>query len=150
MAKLHLNFDTGPRYDLGRPLQPIPNAPRKIKFGKKSHEGPGPKTTDDHSALIINGVTVYGNLPDIHYKVNGRTPIGWFVDRYGYRSDSTTGITNYPLEGKSGEEVQRRHRAGSHTWVWNRTASYQTLPEEFEMDVEPEPPGLDRYAKAAV
>ena len=148
LAKLHLNFETGPRHNLGGPLQAIPDAPQKIKFGKKRREGPGPKTTDDYSTLIIDGITIYGNLPDIHYKVNGRTPVEWFVDRYGYKRDNTTGITNYPLEGKSGEEVRAIIERLAYVGV-ESDRIIAALPEEFEMNVGPEPSGLDKYASDA-
>lgn len=152
LAELHLNFETGPRHDLGEPLHAMPDAPQKIKFGKKKREGPGPKTADDPSTLIIDGITVYDNLPDINYKVNGRTPVGWFVDRYAYKRDGATGITNYPLEGKFGEEV----RAIIERLVYVGVESDRIidgLPAEFETESlgqESEPSGLDRYAKAAV
>ena len=145
LAKLHLNFEAGPRHDLGEPPHKIPDAPRKIKFGKKSREGPGPKTTDDHSALIIDGVTVYRHIPDIHYKVNDRTPVGWFVDRYAYKQDKTTGITNYPLEKKSGEEV----RAIIERLVYVGVESDRIiagLPKEFEMNTAPDTPSKSGWA----
>lgn len=149
LARLHLNFEAGPRYDLGESLQTIPNAPQKIKFGKKSREGPGPKTTADHSTLIVDDITIYDNLPTINYRVNGRTPVGWFVDRYTYKRDDTTDITNYPLESKSGEDV----RAIIERLVYVGVESDRiiaALPEEFEMDVELEPSGLDKYAEETV
>ena len=137
LAKLHLNFETGPRYNLGEPLHAIPDAPQKIKFGKKSREGPGPKTADDHSTLIIDGITIYDNLPNIHYRVNGRTPVGWFVDRYAYKQNGTSGNTNYPLEGHTGEQV----RAIIERLVYVGVESDRIidgLPEEFEMDTDAE------------
>ena len=148
LAKLHLNFETGPRHDLGEPLQDIPGAPRKIKFGKKNREGPGPKTTDDHSVLIIDGDVVYDSLPHIDYTVNGRTPVGWFVDRYKFKVDKKSQIENYPLKGKSGEEV----RAIIERLVYVGVESDRiiaSLPEEFEMGIGSEQSGLDKYAEEA-
>ena len=55
LADLHLNFETCPRYDLGEPVNPIPQAPKKIQFGKKPNDGPGPKMIPDHSVLILDG-----------------------------------------------------------------------------------------------
>ena len=132
LAGMHLNFDTGPRYNLGEPLHDIPKAPKKIAFDKKKRDGPGPKTTDDFAKLKLDGVLVYDNLPHISYKVNGRTPVGWFVDRYKYKKDKTTGITNYPLEGCTGEDV----RAIIERLVYVGVESDKTiagLPAEFEM-----------------
>ena len=107
LADLHLNFEAGPRYDLGEPLLPIPDEPKKISFGKKKNpENRGPKHIPDHAVLVVDGQTVYDNLPHTQYIVNGRTPVGWFVDRYKCVQRNESGITNYPLEGKSGEEVR--------------------------------------------
>lgn len=150
LAKLHLNYDTCPRYDLGEPRHTIPHQPKKIAFGKKANDGPGGKTVVDQSKLLLEGVTVYDNLPHTTYKVNGRTPIGWFKDRYGFRTDTRgkSGNTNYPLEGISGEQV----RAIIERLVYVGVASDRIIDglshEEFEMEsAEPKPVGLDKYTK---
>ena len=83
--------------------------------------------------------------------------MGWFaapngmkrVSRYSYTKDDTTGIENYPLEGKSGEEVRAIIERLAYVGV-ESDRIIASLPEEFEMDVEPEPAGLDRYTKTAV
>lgn len=33
------------------------------------------------STLAVNGEIVYDNLPKVNYTLNGRTPLGWFIDR---------------------------------------------------------------------
>jgi len=107
LAKLHLNFDTGPRYDLGKPLESIPDAPQKINFGKKpNHQSYGPKTVDDLSTIFLDGTKVYDNLPQCEYKVNGRTPIQWFADRYKFTTHKESGITNYPLEYATDDDTR--------------------------------------------
>lgn len=152
LAKLHLNFETCPRYDLGKPLSPIADSPKKIKFGRKPSDIPGKTTTADHAKLVLDNVLVYNNLPHTDYKVNGLTPIGWFAapstikrtSRYSYMKDDDTGIVNYPLEGKSGEDV----RAIIERLVYVGVESdriISNLPEEFEMDVESEQTGIDIY-----
>ena len=149
LAELHLNFETGPRHDLGEPLSPIPDESKKIKFGRKANNGPGPKTVDDQSTLLLDGVTVYDNLPSTTYRVNGRTPVGWFVDRYRHTTDKTTGIVNYPLEGVSGEQVRRIIERLVYVGV-ESDRIIAGLPDKFEMDdTKPESTGLDRYTKAA-
>ena len=36
-------------------------------------------------------------LPEAHeYQVNGRTPLGWFIDRYKVTQDKESGIVNNP------------------------------------------------------
>ncbi len=144
LAYLHLNYESCPRHDLGEPANEIPDAPHKISFGKKPNDGPGPATTTDYQKLYLDGILIYDNLPHTTYKVNGRTPIGWFVDRYGYKEDTVTGITNYPLEGIDGEDVraiiERLIHVGKES---DRIVS--NLPKEFEMDVTSEPTGLDMF-----
>lgn len=133
LAQLHLNFDSDdmPRYDLGEPIHVIPDAPRNIRFGRKSSYTPGPKTVDDPATILLDGVIVYNNIPYIQYKVNGRTPIGWFVDRYRYKEDRVTGITNYPLEGVAGEEVRAIIERLVHVGIQSDKI-IDGLPEKFE------------------
>ena len=176
LAQIHLNYKTCERYDLGQPLHPIPNAPRRIAYGKKPNKGDGPKDIPDHTILKLNGQIIYNNLPATQYKVGGSTPIGWFVKRYGYDIDKRfkSHNTNYPLEGYTGEEV----RAIIERLVYVGVESDRIisgLPEKFERDdvemdpasakssktethqlvfgregLEPNPASLDRYTKAAV
>ena len=105
LAKLHLGYEDGPRHSLGKPLNPIPDSPRSIKFGKKPNAGAGPKSVPDLSTIYVDGNKIYDNLPDVRYAVNGRTPVQWFADRYTFRTHKESGITNYPLEGRSGDDV---------------------------------------------
>lgn len=142
LAQLHLNFDNpdAPRYDLGTPLHPIPDAPRNITFGKKKRDGPGPKTMFDNTKLLLDGIIIYDNLPHTNYKVNGLTPIGWFAARYVHSNHLSpaakkgwveSGNTNYPLYGTSGDEV----RAIIERLVYIGVQSDRIiadLPEEFE------------------
>lgn len=138
LAELHLNFDTGPRYDLGKPLEPIPAAPRKINFGKKPNPNlHGPRTVDDLSTIFLDDVKVYDKLPQCEYKVNGRTPIQWFADRYKLTMHKESGITNYPLEHASGDDT----RAIMERLVYVGTESDRIisgLPKEFEGMEPPE------------
>ena len=138
LAELHLNFDTGPRRDLGKPLEPIPDAPHKINFGKKSNpKSHGPKTVDDLSTIFLDGIKVYDSLPQCKYKVNGRTPIQWFADRYKFTTHKESGITNYPLEHASGDDT----RAIMERLVYVGIESDRIilgLPNEFEGMEPPE------------
>ncbi|MYB29487.1 MAG: hypothetical protein F4Y18_00375 [Cenarchaeum sp. SB0663_bin_5] len=147
LAHMHLNFDSDvtPRYDLGAPLHPIPDAPRKITFGKKKNDGTG---TRDATKLYLDDTLVYDNLPHTDYKVNGLTPIGWFaapngivqVSRYSYREDPVTGITNYPLKGVKSEEVRGMIERLVYIGVQSDRI-IENLPEKFEgMDIKQEKP----------
>lgn len=175
LAELHLNFETCPRYDLGEPISSIPDAPQKIAFGRKKSDGPGPETVDDQSRLLLDGVIIYDDLPHISYRVNGRTPVGWFVDRYGFSTDTKgkSGITNWPLEGHAGGQVRAILERLVHVGV-ESDRIISNLPKEFERGdvsntagarpggaaahqlvfgtegLETNPASLDRYTKAAV
>ena len=105
LANLHLNYESGKRYRLGKPLNPIPDNPRKIDFGKKPNQGPGRKSVPDYSKLVIDDDVVY-DIPHMKYAVDGKTTIRWFADRYAFSTNAESGITNYPLNGKSGRDVQ--------------------------------------------
>jgi len=147
LAALHLNYSMGPRYDLGKPLKPIPNQPRQIKFSRKPNLGPGGKTIDDLSTLIIDDVKVYDNLPESNYKVNGRTPIQWFSVVYSFKRNKDSDIANWPLEGASGEIVREIVERLAYVGV-ESDRIIASLPAEFQMnDIEEASEGLDKYAE---
>ena len=145
LAKLHLGYEGGPRHSLGKPLNPIPDSPRSIKFGKKPNAGAGPKSVPDLSTIYVDGIKAYDNLPDMRYTVNSRTPIQWFADRYAFKTHKESGITNYPLEDRSGEYVQAIIERLVHVGV-KSDEIISSLPEEFEpADWEPKKTGLDLH-----
>ena len=151
LAELHLNYETGPRYKLGEPLSEIPDSPRKIAFGRKAGDGPGPKTVDDHSTLLLDGVVVYDKLPHTAYKVNGRTPVGWFVNRYKHKVNKATGIVNWPLEGASGEQVRDIIERLVYVGV-ESDRIISGLPEKFEgmgLENHRAQTGIGEFGKAA-
>jgi len=149
LADLHLNYETGTRYDLGRPLSPIPDQPKKIEFHRKPNTGPGGKTVDDPSTLVIDGVVVYDNLPEPAYRVNGRTPIQWFSVAYSFKRNKDSGITNWPLENVTGEQVRDIVERLVHVGV-ESDRIIGSLPAEFQMDAgEAAPCGLDQYTSTA-
>ena len=128
LANLHLNYENCPRYDLGRPLDTILDNPRSIRFGRKDNTGPGPRTTDDHTTLIIDGAKVFDNLPECVYKVNGRTPVGWLT---WIPKPSKAEIDRAPFRYMTGKEihamVERLVHVGSES-----DKIISELPEEFE------------------
>ena len=135
LADLHLNYETCKRHPLGKPLNPIPDNPRSIRFGRKNNPGPGPKTTDDPTILIVDGITVFNNLPNYKYKVNGRTPIGWLT--YTPQA-SKAGIDRSPFRHITGKEfhvmVERLAYVGLES-----DRIIDGLPKEFEgMDPPPD------------
>ena len=93
LADLHLNYETCEKYDIGKPLTKIPDYPHSIRF----------KSISDQHILIIEGETIYDNLPVPKYKVNGRTPVGWLT---WVPKKSPANIERAPFRTFKGEEIQ--------------------------------------------
>ena len=150
LADLHLGYETCPRYDLGQPLNKIPDGPRAIKFGRKPDPDNVAKTIDDESVLFINGIKVYDNIPAISYKVNGRTPIGWFEDRYKFSTHKESGITNYPLEDVSGDDIRGIIERLVHVGVESDKIMVGLAKKEFESgkDWQPAKTGMDAHMQS--
>ena len=145
LAKLHLGYEDGPRHNLGKPLNPIPDSPKSIKFGKKPNAGAGPKSIPDHSTLYMDGIKIYNSVPNVHYVVNDHTPVQWFANRYAFRTHKKSGITNYPLDGVRDEDVRAIIERLVHVGV-KSDEIISELPEEFEpADWEPKKTGLDQH-----
>ena len=110
LAKLHLNYETGPRHKLKK----------KAKFGDLekiafSRAKKGGKLMQDKTKLKVNGVEAF-EIPEIRYRVNGRTPIEWAADRYKVSQDKESGIINDPCQGmteqKTTEFIERLVHVG--------------------------------------
>ena len=146
LADLHLSYETCKRYDLGKPTNTIPDSPRKIRWGRQKKDlEKGIASSQNHHVLIIDDVIVYDNLPICKYQVNGRTPLGWFVDRYGYTVNKDSGIENWPLQNVPGKEVraiiERLTYVGTES---DRLVS--KLPKEFEpKNWKPKKTGLEKH-----
>ena len=56
------------------------------------------RLVDVGTTLVVNEhVRLTGIPPEAHeYEVNGRTPLGWFIDRYHVTTDKWSGIVNDP------------------------------------------------------
>ncbi len=91
LADLHLSWETCKRYDLGKPKAKFGKY-EKMAFAKKRRQDG--KQVTDHTTLKINGITVFDNIPETNYKVNGRTPLEWAIDRYKVHTDKDSGIIN--------------------------------------------------------
>ena len=95
LIDLHLNFNSGKKYDLGPPKNKFTSF-QKLSFGviKKNN-----RKIMDKTKLLVDNVEIFDNLPNVEYTVNGKTPIGWIVDRYNVTTNKKTGITNNPCDG---------------------------------------------------
>ena len=112
LADLHLKYETGPKYDI-KPIAKFGDLKdykkdTKISYPKIKQNN---KLVPDKTRLKINGIIAFENLPDVQYKVNGRTPLEWMIDRYKRTIDKDSGIINDPTinmtEQKTIDMVQR-------------------------------------------
>lgn len=94
LTELHLGYETCREHPLelcfageGEPRS------EHFRLGPKAM-----KLEDGGAALRVNEhVRLTGIPADAHrYKVNGRTPLGWFIDRYKITRDKRSGIVNDP------------------------------------------------------
>jgi len=94
LAELHLSYETCEEYPLVAeyPFGGEPT-PEQYRLGARKM-----KLVDDGQTLVVNDhVRLTGIPPDAHeYEVNGRTPLGWFIDRYYIKKDKHSGIVNDP------------------------------------------------------
>ena len=94
LGELHLSYETCDEYPLRLAFpQGAEATPEQYRLGTKKM-----RLADDGGTLVVNDhVHLTGIPPDAHaYEVNGRTPLGWFIDRYYVRTDSGSGIVNDP------------------------------------------------------
>ncbi len=95
LAALHLGYETCEEYPLrldyagkGEP------APTQFRLGQRAMRF----ADADRTVLIVNDlVRLSGIPPQAHeYRVNGRTPLEWLIDRYRIVRDRQSGIVNDP------------------------------------------------------
>jgi len=92
LGDLHVNFDACKRHPLNVQFTGTGDAhyrltAKKMRFAK-----------DDNSVLVVNDHLRIGGIPAAahEYQVNGRTPLGWFIDRYRITIDKKSGNKNDP------------------------------------------------------
>jgi predicted helicase len=95
LATLHLGYETCEQYPLSvvSAHGGVPQ-PRHFRLSEKAMRfADEAKTT-----LIINEHVRLSDIPEaVHrYVVNGKTPLGWFIDRYKITRDKDSGILNDP------------------------------------------------------
>lgn len=86
LAEIHLNYEA----------QPAPNGVEVVGSGdfrvKKM------RLSKDKTTLLYNDFITIKNIPArvFEYKVNGRSPLEWIIDRYQIKTDKASGIVNNP------------------------------------------------------
>lgn len=96
LAELHLGYEDGPAYPLeevdskGRPVLEgaDPGKLVKLAWGKGK----------DHTKIVYNANLTLAGIPEAaeRYTVNGKTALGWLIDRYKVTTDKKSGIVNDP------------------------------------------------------
>lgn len=101
LAKLHLDYEKAKPWnvteigDSANPGRTVKMTyPRKIKDPKT-----GKKVPDLTVLQVAENLTIEGIPPRAYdYVVNGKTAIGWLIDRYQVTTDKKSGIVNDPNE----------------------------------------------------
>ncbi len=138
LADLHLSWETCPRHDLGKPMAEFGKY-EKMAYAKIKKDG---RLVQDKSVLKINGITVFDNIPQTNYRVNGRTPLEWGIDRYKISIDKASGIVNDATAGIDIISLVERL-----IYVGVRSDELVSeLPPEFEpKDWTPKKTGMDEF-----
>jgi len=137
LVDLHLNFETCKKIKLGKPLEKF-GKPHKISFGRN-----GMKT--DKTRIRINGTLVFENVPQPEYRVGGRTPLEWIVERYNRTIDKDSGIVNNPLEEMSEDDIIAVIERAVYIGLESDRLIAE-LPDEFEpKNWKPKKAGLDAH-----
>ena len=138
LMKLHLSFETCKRYDLGIPKHSFEEF-GKLSFPKKKIKvtaGNG-KTKEiddfDESRIKIDGKMLFDNIPECHYKVNGRTPLGWVVDQYKITTDDGKTGSNITKDPCTGTDIIAVIERAVHVGL-ESDKLIDALPERFESD----------------
>ena len=143
LATLHLSYETCKRHKLGASkFDPV--GFKKLDFGRKdAGKGDGRSTVIDHSAVLADRHLLFDNIPEMEYKVNGKTPVGWVVDRYSVKKDKDSGIVNDPCTGTDIIAILER---AVHVGL-ESDKLVSRLPKEFEPGEGwgPRRTGLDAY-----
>lgn len=98
LAQLHLDYENVEPWTVEEVGDSDnPGRVDKIKWAKKKDPVTG-KRVDDHTTLIYNSNLTIKGIPEAaqRYKVNGRSPLEWVIDRYQVKTDKTSGIINDP------------------------------------------------------
>ena len=94
LGALHLSYETCEEYPLRVEFPQGDDAsPEQYRLGTRKM-----RLINDGKTLVVNEhLRLAGIPPDAHqYEVNGRTPLGWFIDRYHVKTDTKSGIVNDP------------------------------------------------------
>ena len=140
LIDLHLSFDTCRRHNLGTPKFE-PASFSKLSFGTKIDKTSS--IVKDTTVIRVDGIVLFENIPNTSYRVNGRTPLEWIVDRYKVTVDKDSGIVNNPCTNTDIIAVIER---AVYIGIESERI-IKTLPDEFEpsKDWKPMESGLGAF-----
>ncbi|HJJ00282.1 MAG TPA: hypothetical protein OIM11_03940 [Coriobacteriaceae bacterium] len=100
LAYWHLNYEEADPYPLEEEGDSInPGRTEKIRFGKCKKDDEHPKGEDRTVLHVAENLTLRGIPEEVYnYVVNGKSAIGWLMDRYKVTTDKASGIVNDPNE----------------------------------------------------
>ncbi len=127
LSHLHLNFDNLKTILPEVIVNPITNIKKPIKNIKFADD-----RIHAESTLLINGDVVYDNLPKVTYTLNGRTPLGWFVDRCReyQRPYKKSGLSNPIFENITNDSLMTHIRRLLHVGIMTER-HIDKLPMDF-------------------
>lgn len=99
LARLHLDYEAvDPWASIVEDGDSVnPGRTVKMKFGPHKKDEEHPKGQDMTVLKVAENMTLRGiPLEAYEYVVNGRSAIGWLMDRYQVRKDKASGIVNDP------------------------------------------------------
>ena len=96
LAALHLGYETCTEYELQEVVSE--NAASPHRLDNKGMKWGGTRKEPDRSILHVTPHVTLSDIPtEAHdYEVNGRTPLGWAVDRLRVTKDKESGIVSDP------------------------------------------------------
>ena len=113
LGELHLSYDTCEEHPLRAQFPAGREATaEQYRLGTRKM-----RLIDDGETLAVNEhVHLAGIPPEAHqYEVNGRTPLGWLIDRYHVKTDKQSGIVNDPTPGSTVPVISCQRSAESST-----------------------------------
>ena len=95
LAQCHLGYESVQPW----PLDGLPEEGADLKVLRvEKMRFAGGVRNKDRSKIIVNGHVTLSGIPEeaYRYEVNGRSAIGWILDRYQVKMDKASGILNDP------------------------------------------------------
>ena len=100
LGELHLNYETAEPFSLEEVTTGKAVAASKLYHVEKLRFPPGMKLTDRPTSIVVNQYLQLTGIPEEtwNYMLNGKSALGWIMDRYQVKKDTESGIINDPNE----------------------------------------------------